>query len=143
MRKAFLLVALTISLLLSACGKPTEVSNDMRRVVHIATTTINSETDEGYRLLEPGEVERFLRDYPEDADRVPELIESTKASLEVEKLFRDHPEDTDRLPELIEAAKASLGDPKTANDLLKLIEAVKTLLEASPKDELDSTSANR
>jgi hypothetical protein len=84
MRKAFLLVALTISLLLSACGKPTEVSKDMRRTVQIATTTLSSEKDEGYRLLEPGEVERFLRDHPEDAHLLPQLIEATKASLKGE-----------------------------------------------------------
>jgi hypothetical protein len=89
MPKAFLLVVLTIGLLLSACGKPTEVSNDMPRIVHLATTTINSETDVGYRLLEPGEVERFLRDHPEAASEVPRLIEAAKAGLEIEASLKD------------------------------------------------------
>jgi hypothetical protein len=80
MRKALLLVVLAIGLLLSACGKPTEVSNDM-----VATTTINSEKDGGYRLLEPGEVERFLRDHPEAASELPRLIEAAKASLKDER----------------------------------------------------------
>jgi hypothetical protein len=134
-RKAFLRVALTANLLLSACGKPVEVPKDMRRTVQIASTTISSEKDSGYRLLGPGEVERFLHDHPEDADRLPELIESSKASLEVEKLFRDYPEDADRLPELIQAAEASLGHPKTASDLPRLIETVRAFLEVSQRDE--------
>jgi hypothetical protein len=116
MRKALLLVVLTIGLLLSACGKPTEVSKDMRRTVTVATTTINSEKDEGYRLLEPGEVERFLRDHPEDADRVPELIEATKVSLEVERFLRDHPEDAHLLRKLIEEFKASMETKSLLED---------------------------
>lgn len=82
----------------------------MPRIVHIATTTISSETDDGYRLLEPGEVERFLRDHPESASEVPRLIEQTKVSLEWEKFLRDHPDDAHLL---IEEFRASMKTMKT------------------------------
>jgi hypothetical protein len=170
MRKALLLVALTISLLLSACGKPTEVSNDMRRTVLIATTTLSSEKDERYSLLEPGEVERFLRDHPEAASEVPRIIENMMLSLEVERFLsegysllepgeverylRDYPENADRVPELIEATKGSLeverflrDHPEDAHLLRKLIEEFKVKAslesEASLKDESVPTLEDR
>jgi hypothetical protein len=70
MRYLFVLFVLLSSLLLSACGEVEGVKTSTVDSVPLTYTGV-------YRLLEPGEVERFLRDHPEQEKNLPQMLESS------------------------------------------------------------------
>jgi hypothetical protein len=65
-------------LLLSACGEVEGIKTSTKDSVPLTYTG-------AYRLLEPGEVERFLRDHPEYEQNLPQMLETARRQkLEME-----------------------------------------------------------